>query len=473
MKTERLDPLQRAFICFEDSLNSNAHQLVVITGHLQLPWLREAINRTVQEFELCTAGVSADGKLLTSNFWRPEEIPLHHSPFAGTISFSDASFRQAMMRLSQWNPVRWRRRPPVQFFYVTDASGSRSALMFNSHHGIADAKSDTLLLERLMQNYGAVASGPTPIRAMPPGVVRPFTPLHEIKQHHGTDRGRTREFFAGMIELVRDLATRWDGFRSPGSRNRIDEVDFVYHELDAQTEQQIRSVAQRSGHTINTVIMAALYRVARASQGARSRRIKILCPVSLRNIIDPSYRENFQNFMVPCSLTFERSYENTAALFSSIKQSIGRIRDGGIFRHVDRLPLLVAILGRAWLTGLRPKILRVMQGSNACYSNPGVVTEKLDCFGSESHRVIEYAGFGLLIPPYDFILYTPQFRDRLFFNAIYRRNGFTDISSELILPLKAAIAKMAVEFEVGVADTAGADVAHHAEPRVMSSGSRA
>jgi hypothetical protein len=98
---ERLDPLQRIFVSFEDSLNSNTHQLVVIQGHLDLVKLREAICRTAREFDLCTSLVRRNRKELIFGYWEPEQIPCYHYPYPGAIGFSEAPFRQTLMRLSQ------------------------------------------------------------------------------------------------------------------------------------------------------------------------------------------------------------------------------------------------------------------------------------------------------------------------------------------------------------------------------------
>src|SRR5262249_35062133 len=96
----------------------------------------------------------------------------------------------------------------------------------------------------------------------------------------------------------------------------------------------------------------------------------------------------------------------------------------------------------------------LFQGSNACYSNPGVIREQVESFGSGGPRVVQYAAFGCVIPPYDFILYTPLFRDRLHLNAIFRVKSFPDVGGQLIAPIEAAISAMATELGVRVAERA-------------------
>jgi hypothetical protein len=462
MKTELLDPLQRIFVALENTVNVNTHQMVVLAGPLQLPRLRAAVARTVSEFDLCTSGVDGGGVRLIAKRWSPQDAPLHHVPFSGPISFGNPGFRQSLMRLSQWHPLRWRRRPPVQFFYVSDESGAGpSAVMLNSHHGLADAKADTLLLERLLQNYGAASDRPTPIRPEVPALRNVPGLYREIQRRRGS-RGRLAELADVAREIARDLLVRCTGFGRRGAQDASDEMDFVYREMSAETEARVRAIAQHTQHTINTVITAALHMVLRRSRPESAKPIKILCPVSLRPMIGDEYRETFHNLMVPCSLTLAARYESSGALLSAIAERVSEIKRGKIFSFASRLAALQPIAALAGNSAILPRLLELFQGSNACYSNPGVVSEQLDSFGASGPAVLQYAAFGCVIPPYDFILYTPQFRDRLHMNAIFRRKALADVEADLIAPLEAAVAELASE--LGIASCAL--VAEHPEPRV-------
>jgi hypothetical protein len=196
------------------------------------------------------------------------------------------------------------------------------------------------------------------------------------------------------------------------------------------------------------VITAALYSVVRQSQKPeQSAPIRITCPVSIRGMIDPSQRENFQNLMVPCTLLLDATYPSTHALLTSIAREVGKLRTDIIWANGDQLGVLARALTRKPLSVLRPGVVAGNPTDNVGYSNPGVITEKLDRFGSDGPEILEYASFGCLGGSLAFILYTPQFRDRLYMNAIYRKRCFRDVKAQLIDPLQAAILRMAKELE--------------------------
>jgi len=60
--------------------------------------------------------------------------------------------------------------------------------------------------------------------------------------------------------------------------------------------------------------------------------------------------------------------------------------------------------------------------------------------------ILQYVNFGALNPPHDYMLYTPQFRDRLYLNVIYRAAAFSDVEAELLRPMRTAIGAMAEAF---------------------------
>ena len=448
---ERLDPLAEFFVSFEERLNSNTHQIVVLTGHLDLPRLRRAITKTVSEFELATTGLNESGTAEVPGAWKPEDVPFLHYPFSGKVSFEESALRRVLMRLSQWHPVRWKRQPPVQFFYLTDDTGERSALMFNSQHGIADARSDTLLLERLMTNYGMLSGDSSVTAPEIEPAYHPHTPYRQVR-----DRCRVGGSFLGDAvsvtrELAKDLFVPCKGYGHRTSWSSREEVDFHHERIDAPTEAAILDLASRSGHTVNTVLMGALYRAAHATHGGASHRIKILCPVSLRNIVGEEYRDNFQNFMVPCSLIFKANYPDTAALFADISETIGKIKRDYIYTYANRLYPIARMFSLSFMGPIKSTVFNILQGSNIVYSNPGVIHENLDYFGTKEHAVLQYVGLGCLVSPYDFIFYTPKFRDHLYFNAIYRSSVFPDVQRDLIDPIKNAAIAMAEEYKSGAA----------------------
>jgi hypothetical protein len=436
---ERLDPLQRLFVELEDAVNVNTHQIVVIRGHLQLAYLREAIDRAARAFALCRSGLSADGTRLRPDRWAPADIPCRHHTFPGTLSLTDVSLRRHLMRLSEEHPIRWRAQPPMQVFYLTDASGARSALMVNCHHGMADARSDELLLTRMMRTYAALAGTGPAIDASDAPESHPYVSYREIEAGVRPPRRRAGLTVAALLGLARDLVIGGAGVRCRGSSEAGRTIDFVYHELDAGMDGAVRGISRGSGQTINTVIAAALYRVASRSH-PRPVAIRIACPVSLRPLVDARHRENAQNLTVPCSLALRSGYASTGDLLTAIAGQMADIRQGRIFTQVDRLRLFLR-LGAP----LRRRLGPLATGSNACYSNPGRVGERLESGGPGEVDILQYVPLGCLVPPHDFILYTPEFRGRLYLNVIYRRSAFPDVDAALLRPLRAVLREMTEE----------------------------
>jgi NRPS condensation-like uncharacterized protein len=437
-----LDPLQRLYLALEDTANVNTSQIVIIGGHLDVPRLHEALCQTVRPLELCTSGVSLDGSQLRLGFWGPEDVPFEHHVYPGAISFDAAPLRRTLMGFSRANPLRWRRRPPVQVFYLTDVTGLRSALMINCHHAIVDARAQELLLERLIEAYAGLggdraANGV----ARPAGAFR-YVPYAEIvrelavRREGRLDAGGT---FRGMTSAL--LRRSWSSFWAPPSGDGA--IDFLHHELDDDTDGLIRGISRASSETINTVLTAALYRVAGRSRGSRQGVVQIGCPVSLRSLDGGQHRDNFQNLAVPCWLTLEPSYASDADLMAAIAVQVTALRQGKVLAVVDRL--------ESWLripAPLRRRLAGLIRGPAPIYSNPGTVGAGLDSFGDEGPPVLQYVNLGALNAPHDYILYTPQFRDRLYLNVIYRAAAFSDVEAELLRPMRSAIGAMAEAFSV-------------------------
>jgi hypothetical protein len=123
---------------------------------------------------------------------------------------------------------------------------------------------------------------------------------------------------------------------------------------------------------------------------------------------------------------------------TAIAEQVAGLRRGGVFARVDRL--------ERWLrvpAPIRNGLARLIEGRSPCYSNPGRVGDRLDSFGSDDRPILEYANFGCLNPPHDFVLYTPQFRGRLYFNVIYRTGACADVETDLLRPMRSALEAMA------------------------------
>jgi hypothetical protein len=437
-----LDPLQRLYLALEDTANVNTSQIVVIGGHLDASRLREALRQTVRALELCTSGVSVDGTRLRPGFWAPEDVPFAHHVYPGTISFDAAPLRRTLMDLSRANPLRWRQRPPVQLFYLTDDTGLRSALMLSCHHAIVDARAQELLLERLIETYAGLGGDKVANGAARPAGASRYVPYAEIVRDLAAlrqGRGEAGGTLRGMTSAL--LRRSWSSLWAPPPGDGA--IDFLHHELDGETDALIRGISRASGETINTVLTAALYRVAARSRGSRSGVVQIGCPVSLRSLDGGQHRDNFQNLAVPCWLTLEPRYASDADLMAAIAGQVTALRHGKILAVVDRL--------ESWLripAPIRRRLAGLIRGQAPIYSNPGTVGAGLDSFGDGGPPVLQHVNLGALNPPQDYILYTPQFRDRLHLDVVYRAAAFSDVEAELLRPMRNAIGAMAGAFSV-------------------------
>jgi hypothetical protein len=125
-----------------------------------------------------------------------------------------------------------------------------------------------------------------------------------------------------------------------------------------------------------------------------------------------------------------------------VAATVAELRNGAI--HVE----LAKVAALTWL--LRIPLLRPIgrwayqrfQVTSVAYSNPGVIRERFVVFGDPSLPIDGYIGVGCVVPPLDFILYTPTIGGRLELNAVYYSERFEDFERELIAPLKRRIGQL-------------------------------
>jgi len=443
IKSIKMDLLTNFMVHLEDHFNLNTCQIVVVKGRLDPHLVDLAIRKTVAEFSLLLSGLDKTGSKIINGYWRPEHIPIKKICFDGEYTFQNPIFRQLLMKTLQENPVVWKQQAPINFYYFESGSGSRTALMFNTNHAVADAKSDFALLEKIMKKYGELQSGEN----SPDDSSNTFSYIRfdDIYKTHPLRKKGLSSIKNRMFQLKYDTSVRYFPDRNPDRKAKKDQnqkIDFHYEPLNEYYDKLIRDVAETSGHTINTVIFAALYRALQIRDNSQGKKIRVVFTISLRNYLEPEHRENFQNLMMTAGMNFDPDYDNMADLFNDISRFVKSIRSGRIFTLYQGWKFMNTIIRIPFFKSIVPKILRSLTGTNVCFSNPGRITEKLTEFGSSNHPVLEHTGYGCLVPPYNFILYSPEMGGRIFLNAIYRSDVIKDIHSEIIEPLKSAIEKM-------------------------------
>lgn len=268
-----------------------------------------------------------------------------------------------------------------------------------------------------------------------------------IKDHPLREKGIP--FLRKKINQLRyDTAVRFfplQASRRNGRQTPALNIDFHYGPLDENHDRMIREIAEATGYSINTVICAGLYRALRPSDMVNTKKTRIVFTVSLRDCVQPEYRDSFQNLMITAGMNLEAQYEDTTDLLNDISSRVDGIRSGGVFTLYEGWNVINRIAKIPFFRRFLPKLLKFLTGTSICYSNPGRISEQLSEFGDSKHPVLEYIGFGSLIPPYELILYSPEVNGRLFLNAIYRSDSIEDIDSEIIGPLKSSLKEMAAE----------------------------
>ena len=271
----RIDPLSGFITNTEDHYNLNTCQIAVIRGQLDGRLVCQAIRKAVSEFPLLLTILDKTGRYILKGYWHPDDIPIKKKNYHGDMTFNNSDFRRTLMKTMQENPLKWKQQPPISFSYWVKASGEKSALMFNTHHGVADARADTMLLERIMKRYGELISG------------------KEWKDSKNSPYCRVEDFFLSfplpqngpsilkkhLLQFKYNTSIRYyvkKKYRRNERERFARDIDFFYEPLEKNFDVLIRDVAKISGHTINTVIFAGLYRALRHLSHTKHHRVRVI-----------------------------------------------------------------------------------------------------------------------------------------------------------------------------------------------------
>lgn len=436
-----LDALAEVFVHLGDLANVNTNQILIVGGRLDPALLEQSVECAVAQIPLLRT--RPDGPALhehdSSMRW------VEHREYSADCDFSDPGLRHLLMDFSSTRRLNWRDRPPLQLLLVTGRQNS--CVYLSSHHGVADARSDCLLLRSIIDHYACLTGVPG---AVAPIGMLPFSPLTEIRPQWYRPLERSLRWARALGSVAADLlrrdsglqvglrGQRWEGRAKDPAIGRL---DFFQSLLPEDLERRLSAAARDNGVTVNTLLCATLARLMESSKkGTGPRRtLRITCAVSLRRLIDHSYDRSFRNYLVPSNIRL-RTGQATPALVCSVHEAIGAARsERQIGTALARLESLLPLLRPRRLRGLSRSLLNRCQGTNACYSNPGRIEEDFSSFGSPQHITQSYVGFGCLVPPYDFILYTPTVNGRMQLDLVYRRAAFNDIRQEFVTPFLSAL----------------------------------
>ncbi len=409
--------------------NTNTNMIVVVSGVLDAARLSAAVTRAAPAFPLLFAGYPPRRKQPTALDIGCLAVSVHR--WEGACDVGDAAFRELLMTLNERNRLDVRRRVPVQIYLIVGEGGATSCVYLSSAHAVADAHSDSLLLERIMREYGG--DGCTAAR------MHDFEPLQHLRPQWYTWPNRPLRSVRAVVSIARDLITKDRGF--PCTRTAavsVPQIDFYRRVVEESFSRNISQIAKDAGVTVNTLLVAALVRVIER-RNQRSGHVRLICAVSLRFALGDSCSDTFRNYLLPVALRVPADLSNTRLLARVHELVRGARRPANLQLELGRLESLATLLRIPGFYPVTRRILRRSQGTNACLSNPGIIVQDLSSFTNDKsadalHRVTQYIGFGCLVEPLDFILYTPTVNGRLQFDAVYRRSAFTDIRSQLIEP---------------------------------------
>lgn len=424
------DALTTAFAELVRLENTNTNQIVIVEGALCAHRLAAAVHRAAQVFPLLRASHGAAA-------WRQPEagslgVSLHD--WKGACDFHDPAFRAMLMALSRSNRLDCSRRAACQVYLVHARDRSSSCVYLTSAHAVADARSDCMLLARIMREY---ASPGEPAHA---DADHGFATLQEIVPDWYTRSARWRRAVPAQWSIAQDVFRRDGGLHRRRSNDVPSQfVDFSHSIADDETVTAIAGSARKAGVTFNTLFLAALVRLLERNTFGRTTRVT--CALSLRNSLPPRYGDSFRNYLIPIAVRSPRNLGTQALLRHLQSTMLAARQPAGLQMGLGRLECLAQSVARPWLDPLTRFFIARSQGTNACLSNPGVIAEDLSGFGPD-HAVRQYTGFGCLLEPYDFILYPPTVNGRLQFDVVYRRAAFRDIETELMGPYRAELAHL-------------------------------
>lgn len=465
----RLDAVSEVFVHLASLASVNTNVMVVVAGPLDAGRLKQAFERAVASVDLLGLMPQKYGTDQLEPVGSGQSGPRFDVvSYEGDCDFSDPCFRQLLMLHSQKHPIDWRDGCPAGLLLVHGRNGETSCVYLNTHHAVADARSDHLLFERTIRAY-AHDDGSFDSDGQHRSL--PFDHLTKLRPDWSSNGAMFSATARAVGTVVGDILRpdlgwrprkvpfRWATPRqSAGHSTPI--LDFHHEVLPIGLSDSVHRVAKATRTTVNTIYAAALVRllesnneISRSPDGRTRRaqsRFRVTCAVSLRKTLDRTYDQTFRNYLIPSRIRV-RGGLDPRELVQVVHDEFLRARsDAGIQTEIARLRLLRAFLRHSWLHRIARISIDICQGSNACYSNPGRIDGPFERFGAAvGPKVTQYVGFGCLVPPYDFILYTPSVGQNTQLDIVYRREAFDDILREFVEPYRAELTTLVNELKHG------------------------
>ncbi len=420
---------------------TNSH-ICIVDGHVALGVLEQTLSNVVQRFE--SLRDLWDEKAMNG---RENEI-FKVASTTQTIAFDSPDFRRELMDFVAKSTPKGLLDYPLKLHIMHAEDRSRSCVHLGISHDLADVKSGNILLSALLEEYQRLLS-PT-VETSPhesaqhhdKKLIHAHLPLAQLKPNWYEGAAPLRRQARAYLEIAKRMSTRQRSrvVAAPVSRDIHNEAgdtdernDFFHQTLPEALQGAILEAAKRHHTTVNTLFSAALVRYIASHQGNADSPAVYTMAVSLRKLLGDAYNDAFRSFMIDCRLRIPPDAD-TSKLLRSIQSEVEAIRQGGLELEVGRMENAIPLFRQPLPKALVYWIMKRTQGTNILYSNPGVVEENLDNFGSDSLPIREVAIFGCLVHPYDLMFLTPMVSGRLQLTVVYRRKVFQDIQQQFVSP---------------------------------------
>jgi len=410
---QKLDSLAELFIhTTRQGVNSNAMQVIVTSFAMKFGVMERAVRQTVPKFPILLSRPDGRKGTIVLNAWKLEDVQFAEVKFDGRIGFAHTAFRRFLTNLSKNHPVDWHAGPPVRFCLVqSSVDPDHSCFLMTASHATADAKSDSMLLETILKTYGALHGGAERWEPEEPED-HSFRGISEVIPPPKSRSGL--RLWNVAIDATKEVTAKTLGLR-PGSKavrkQKSREADFYREELPEEMQAGIHELSRASGHTVNTLFTAALVRAMEPELPLRpdkNQRVKVIVPISMRNLAGPAFGKHYRNFMLPCRLTY-RVGVGTRELLDDIAKQISAVKIGGRFHiEIKKLGLMCTMLRNPVLHKLGLGLLDGYPQTSVCYSNPGVIEEDFRDCGRSDLPIEDYIGFGCACRPWTSFFILPS-----------------------------------------------------------------
>lgn len=373
-------------------------------GHLQPERLRQALDLVQQENLLLQASIhwTQEDGLCFSHAPDPRIELRCHSVTADNWQHS------IEQQLSEPFPAE--AAPLMRCLYLEMASPARSVLALCFHHAIADGRSGTALLRRLL-SVMAAHDQPSPLNA--PSTLPAMADVHPARFRWREQEEAAKQLKATLIADYRRHGPLppipWLASEATGRTPR-----FIRLRLPPENTRQLLATARAQGTTVHGALCAAqLLAQSRLQAAAQASPFFLSCPVDMRAHLEPVQPATPTGLYVSLiSATFLVSVESdfwqlARDITAQTRLQIGRGEGHLLYKlfGLDGAPVLPEHLAL-----FRKKTLASLP--NTMVSNVGAITAVLD------DPAVEAISFALCPMPYQ-TLFTAasSYQDELILNV--------------------------------------------------------